>query len=61
MAWVMRNLFIDDAPGERRNLAAAEPSIGDALPDPRSIAREVRACLEETLVLLTEALPAEHR
>jgi hypothetical protein len=38
-------------------LADLEPVSQEGLPDPMAIAREVRVCLEETLELLTEALP----
>jgi hypothetical protein len=38
-------------------LAELEPMGQDRVPDPVAIAREVRICLEETLELLTEALP----
>lgn len=40
-------------------LAAMETVISDGPPEPEAVIQEVRACLEETLVLLTEALPAE--
>jgi len=42
-------------------LAALEPGLDDGLPDPLTITREVRVCLEDALALLTEALPAELR
>jgi len=40
-------------------LAAMETVISDGPPEPEAVIQEVRACLEETLVLLAEALPAE--
>jgi hypothetical protein len=42
-------------------LADLEPELEDGVLDPLAITREVRLCLEETLSLLTEALPPDQR
>lgn len=41
--------------------ASFDPETPAQIPEPRLIAREVRLCLEQTLMLLTAALPAERR
>ena len=37
------------------------PIASDSTPDLRAVTHEVRVCLEETLALLTEALPLGRR
>lgn len=49
------------AAGTRGGLRFTLAEDGDDLPDPLTLAREVRAGLEEALTLLIAALPATHR
>lgn len=51
-----------DADGLKNALSMLSEELGDGgdgVPSPLSVAREVRICLEETLAILTEALPAD--
>jgi len=51
-----------DADGLKNALSMLSGTLGDGddgVPGPRSVAREVRICLEETLAILTDALPTD--
>ncbi|TVQ89825.1 MAG: hypothetical protein EA400_06745 [Chromatiaceae bacterium] len=50
-----------DLRADDSDLSMADPDAPVGVPEPRNIAREVRVCLEQTLALLTAALPAERR